>query len=69
MVAILMSLLRQMPPGLFSKFMYTLKEDSNKMELFKFVNDTLVVFKILFSKCFFQSNWSEMILLQNRYVV
>ena len=75
MVANLLSFFRMMNVRHYAILISSLKGDLNhsssrpyKEELLKFLNDVLVVMKNLFSKPYFPADWSEMILLQNRYL-
>ncbi|CAG7727806.1 unnamed protein product [Allacma fusca] len=74
MVAILLSLFRQMNDRHYAILIHNLKGDPNslqpvKQELLQFLTDVLLVKKSLFSKPFFPPDWFEMILLQNSIVI
>jgi len=76
MVAIFLSVLREMTSYHYSVFVNILKSETGverdlrdpyKQGLLKFINDVLVVMKNLFRNSYFPHDWNAMILLQNRY--
>ena len=63
LVAILISMLRQMEKHHYDQFMSAFADVTDQLY---FITEILMVFKDLVSKCVYPPLWCEMIMLQNR---
>ena len=63
LVAILISMLRQMEKHHYDQYMSAFTEAADQKD---FIAEILMVFKDLVSKCVYPPLWCEMIMLQNR---